>query len=60
MYAKQKHMISLMKIKVPIIKNWLDKEGFRFIQTLTNTEKDACKSTTGHVQCTMRQIQTTA
>ena len=30
-----------------IIKNWLGREGVQFIQTLTNAEKEACKSTTG-------------
>ena len=33
--------------KVPIIKNWLGKEGRQFIQSLTNIEKEACKSATG-------------
>ena len=33
--------------KLPIIKNWLDGEGLQFILTLTNAEKEACKSTTG-------------
>ena len=35
------------KEKVPIIKNWLGREGLQFIQTLTNAEKEACKSATG-------------
>ena len=29
--------------KVSIIKNWLGREGLKFIQTLTNTEKEASK-----------------
>ena len=33
--------------KVPIIKNWLGREGLQFIHTLTNAEKETCKSTTG-------------
>ena len=32
--------------KVPIIKNWLGREGLQFIQTVTNVEKEACKRTT--------------
>ena len=32
---------------MPIIKNWLSREGIQFIQNITNTEKEACKSTTG-------------
>ena len=33
--------------KVPIIKNWLDRDGLSFIHTLKNIEKEACKSSTG-------------
>ena len=33
--------------KESIIKNWLGREGLQLIHTLTNTEKDACKSTIG-------------
>ena len=33
--------------KLPFIKNWLGREGLQFIQTSTNTEKEACKSVTG-------------
>ena len=33
--------------KVPIMKNWLGREGLLFIQTLTNVEKEAWQSTTG-------------
>ena len=33
--------------KVPIIKNWLVREGLQSIQTFTNAEKEACKRTTG-------------
>ena len=29
--------------KVPIIRNWLDREALQFIQTLTNAEKEATK-----------------
>ena len=29
--------------KVPIIKNWIGREGLQSIQTPTNTEKDTCK-----------------
>ena len=32
--------------KVPIIKIWFSREGLQFIQTLTNAEKEACKSVT--------------
>ena len=32
--------------KVPIIKNWVGREGLQSIQSPINTEKEACKSTT--------------
>ena len=33
--------------KVPVVKNWLGREGLQFIQNLTNTKKEACKNATG-------------
>ena len=33
--------------KVPVIKNWLGREGLQFIQTVINIEKEACKGATG-------------
>ena len=33
--------------KVPILKNWLGREGLQFIQTLINVEKVAGRSTIG-------------
>ena len=35
------------KENMPIIKNWLSREGLQFIQNITKAEKEACKSTTG-------------
>ena len=32
---------------MPIIKNWLGREGLQLMKTLTNAEKEACKSATG-------------
>ena len=29
--------------KVPVIKNWLGREGLQFIQPFTNTNNKACK-----------------
>ena len=32
---------------MPNIKDWLGREDLQFIQTLTNAEKEACRSTAG-------------
>ena len=33
--------------KVPILKNWLGREGLQLIQTFTSSEKDACNTAEG-------------
>ena len=33
--------------KLPIVKSWLGKRGFQFIQTLNNAEKELCKTLKG-------------
>ena len=33
--------------KVPIIKNWLGREGLQLINTFTNSDKETCKTAEG-------------